>query len=116
MAIRQLKPMTPGQRHRSVSNFDRVSKAKPEKSLVAPLKKKGGRNNTGRIMVRHQGGGHKRRYRIIDFKRDKFGIPAKVAAIEYDPNRSARIALLVYADGEKRYIISPNEVTVGSID
>ena len=114
MAIRQLKPMTPGQRHRSVSNFERVSKSKPEKSLIAPLKKKGGRNNTGRIMVRHQGGGHKRRYRIIDFKRNKFGVPAKVAAIEYDPNRSARIALLVYADGEKRYIIAPNEVTVGS--
>ena len=114
MAIRQLKPMTPGQRHRSVSNFERVSKSKPEKSLIAPLKKKGGRNNTGRIMVRHQGGGHKRRYRIVDFKRNKFGVPAKVAAIEYDPNRSARIALLVYADGEKRYIIAPNEVTVGS--
>lgn len=114
MAIRQLKPMTPGQRHRSVSNFERVSKSKPEKSLIAPLKKKGGRNNTGRIMVRHQGGGHKRRYRIIDFKRNKFGVPAKVAAIEYDPNRSARIALLVYADGEKRYIIAPNEITVGS--
>ena len=114
MAIRQLKPMTPGQRHRSVSNFDRVSKAKPEKSLLAPIKKKGGRNNTGRIMVRHQGGGHKRRYRIIDFKRRKFGVPAKVAAIEYDPNRSARIALLVYADGEKRYIIAPNEISVGS--
>ena len=114
MAIRQLKPMTPGQRHRSVSNFERVSKSKPEKSLIAPLKKKGGRNNTGRIMVRHQGGGHKRRYRIIDFKRNKFGVPAKVAAIEYDPNRSARIALLVYADGEKRYIIAPNEIAVGS--
>ena len=114
MAIRQLKPMTPGQRHRSVSNFERVSKSKPEKSLIAPIKKKGGRNNTGRIMVRHQGGGHKRRYRIIDFKRNKFGVPAKVAAIEYDPNRSARIALLVYADGEKRYIIAPNEISVGS--
>jgi large subunit ribosomal protein L2 len=96
-----------------VSAFDSVTKSTPEKSLLAPVKKKGGRNNTGRIMVRHQGGGHKRRYRIIDFKRDKVGIPAKVAAIEYDPNRSARIALLVYADGEKRYIIAPNEVSVG---
>ena len=114
MATRQLKPNTPGQRHRSVSDFATVSKSKPEKSLLVALKKKGGRNNTGRIMVRHQGGGHKRRYRIIDFKRNKFGVPARVAAIEYDPNRSARIALLVYADGEKRYIIAPNEIEVGS--
>ncbi len=113
MAIKKLKPTTPGQRQRSVSAFDDITKATPERSLLAPLKKKGGRNNTGRIMVRHQGGGHKRRYRIIDFKRNKFGVPARVAAIEYDPNRSARIALLVYADGEKRYIIAPNEVTVG---
>lgn len=113
MAIRQLKPVTPGQRHRSISEFDTITKSEPEKSLLTPLKKKGGRNNTGRIMVRHQGGGHKRRYRVIDFKRNKVGIPAKVASIEYDPNRSARIALLVYADGEKRYIIAPNEVTVG---
>ena len=115
MAIRQLKPMTPGQRQRSVSAFDTITKSKPEKSLLAPVKRKGGRNNTGRIMVRHQGGGHKRRYRIIDFKRNKFGIPAKVASIEYDPNRSARIALLVYADGEKRYIIAPNEIQVGQV-
>ncbi|MDA1027454.1 MAG: 50S ribosomal protein L2 [Bacteroidetes bacterium] len=113
MAIKKLKPNTPGQRHRSVSAFETITKAEPEKSLLAPLRKKAGRNNTGRIMVRHQGGGHKRRYRIIDFKRDKVGIPAKVASIEYDPNRTARIALLVYADGEKRYIIAPNEIKVG---
>ncbi len=113
MAIRKLKPVTPGQRHRSVSEFETITVSKPEKSLLAPLTKKAGRNNNGRITVRHQGGGHKRRYRIIDFKRNKFGIPARVATIEYDPNRSSRIALLVYADGEKRYIIAPNEVTVG---
>jgi large subunit ribosomal protein L2 len=113
MAIKKLKPNTPGQRFRSVSAFETITKSEPEKSLLAPLKHKAGRNNTGRIMVRHQGGGHKRRYRIIDFKRNKVGIPAKVASIEYDPNRSARIALLVYADGEKRYIIAPNELTVG---
>jgi large subunit ribosomal protein L2 len=115
MAIKKLKPNTPGQRFRSVSAFETITKAEPEKSLLAPLKHKGGRNNTGRIMVRHQGGGHKRRYRIIDFKRNKLGIPAKVASIEYDPNRSARIALLVYADGEKRYIIAPNEIKVGQM-
>jgi large subunit ribosomal protein L2 len=114
MAIKKLKPVTPGQRHRSVAAFDEVTKATPEKSLLAPRRRKGGRNNTGRIMVRHQGGGHKRRYRIIDFKRNKFGVPARVASVEYDPNRSARIALLVYADGEKRYIIAPNEVSVGA--
>ncbi|GIV57410.1 MAG: 50S ribosomal protein L2 [Rhodothermaceae bacterium] len=113
MAIKKLKPTTPGQRQRSVAAFDEITKTEPERSLLAPLKKKGGRNNMGRITVRHQGGGHKRRYRIIDFKRNKFGVPARVAAIEYDPNRSARIALLVYADGEKRYIIAPNEVKVG---
>jgi len=93
--------------------FETITVSKPEKSLLAPLTKKAGRNNNGRITVRHKGGGHKRRYRIIDFKRNKFGIPARVATIEYDPNRSSRIALLVYADGEKRYIIAPNEVTVG---
>ncbi|MEM6645804.1 MAG: 50S ribosomal protein L2 [Bacteroidota bacterium] len=113
MAIRKLNPVTPGQRQRSVDAFDDITKSTPEKSLLAPLTKKAGRNNTGRIMVRHKGGGHKRRYRIIDFKRNKLGIPARVASIEYDPNRSARIALLVYADGEKRYIIAPNEVKVG---
>ena len=114
MAIRRLKPNSPGQRQRSVSAFDTITKSEPEKNLLAPVHKKGGRNNNGRITTRHQGGGHKRRYRIIDFKRNKIGIPARVAAIEYDPNRSARIALLVYADGEKRYIIAPNEVTVGT--
>ncbi|OZC03723.1 50S ribosomal protein L2 [Rubricoccus marinus] len=113
MAIRKLKPNTPGQRQRSVSAFDTITKSEPEKSLLAPLKRSGGRNNTGRKTSRHRGGGHKRRYRIIDFKRNKHGIPARVSAIEYDPNRSARIALLVYADGEKRYIIAPDKVTVG---
>ena len=113
MAIRKLKPVTPAQRQQSVSAFDTITKSRPEKSLLAPLTRKGGRNNTGRITVRHQGGGHKRRYRIIDFKRNKIGIPAKVASIEYDPNRSARIALLVYADGEKRYIVAPDKITVG---
>ncbi|HYE57488.1 MAG TPA: 50S ribosomal protein L2 [Rhodothermales bacterium] len=113
MALRQLKPNTPGQRQRSVASFDEITKTTPEKALLAPVKRKGGRNNNGRITTRHQGGGHKRRYRIIDFKRNKHGIPAKVAAIEYDPNRSARIALLHYLDGEKRYIIAPNEVKVG---
>ncbi len=113
MSIRRIKPNTPGQRQRSVSAFDTITKSVPEKNLLAPVTNKGGRNNNGRITTRHQGGGHKRRYRIIDFKRNKLGIPARVAAIEYDPNRSARIALLVYADGEKRYIIAPNEVEVG---
>ncbi len=113
MAIRKLKPMTPGTRFMSFSAFDAVTKTTPEKSLTTALKKSGGRNNHGRITSRHIGGGHKRRYRIIDFKRDKFDIPAKVFAIEYDPNRSARIALLQYADGEKRYIIAPNGLQVG---
>ncbi|NNF04115.1 MAG: 50S ribosomal protein L2, partial [Rhodothermales bacterium] len=113
MPLKKLKPNTPGQRQRTVSGFDNVSKEKPQKKLLQPVTRKGGRNNTGRMMVRHQGGGHKRRYRVIDFKRNKIGIPARVASIEYDPNRSARIALLVYADGEKRYIIAPNEVSVG---
>ena len=113
MAIRNLKPTTPGQRHRSVSAFDTITKSEPEKSLLAPIKRSGGRNNHGRKTSRHRGGGHKRRYRIIDFKRNKHGIPARIAAIEYDPNRSARIALLVYADGEKRYIIAPDKVAVG---
>jgi large subunit ribosomal protein L2 len=113
MAIKKLKPMTAGTRQRSVSAFETITKSEPEKNLLAPLRRHGGRNSTGRLTVRHQGGGHKRRYRIIDFKRNKVGVPAKVAAIEYDPNRSARIALLVYADGEKRYIIAPNEVKVG---
>ncbi len=113
MPIRKLKPTTPGQRHRSVSGFDTITKSEPEKSLLDTRKRTGGRNNNGRKTSRHRGGGHKRRYRIIDFKRDKNGIPAKVAAIEYDPNRSARIALLFYADGEKRYIIAPDKLVVG---
>ena len=113
MALRKLKPNAPGQRQRSVSAFDTITKSTPEKSLLDTRKRTGGRNNTGRKTARHRGGGHKRRYRIIDFKRDKFGIPARIASIEYDPNRSARIALLVYADGEKRYIIAPDKVEVG---
>ena len=113
MAIRKLKPNTPGQRQRSVSAFDTITTSEPERSLLAPLKRKGGRNNNGRITTRHQGGGHKRRYRIIDFKRNKLGIPARVASIEYDPNRSARIALLVYADGEKRYVVAADGLGVG---
>ena len=113
MAVKNFKPTTPGRRFMTVSTFEEITKSKPEKSLLAPLKKFGGRNNAGRQTVRHRGGGHKRRYRVIDFKRDKFGIPAKVAAIEYDPNRSARIALLHYVDGEKRYIIAPDGLKVG---
>ncbi|MCL2680099.1 MAG: 50S ribosomal protein L2, partial [Coriobacteriia bacterium] len=101
MAIRKYKPTSPGRRGMSVSTFEEITCTTPEKSLLEPLPKKGGRNNNGRITVRHQGGGHKRRYRIIDFKRNKDGIPAKVATIEYNPNRSARIALLHYLDGEK---------------
>lgn len=113
MAIRKFKPVTPGTRFMSVSSFDEITKSTPEKSLTVALKKSGGRNNKGRITSRHRGGGHKRKYRIIDFKRNKHGIPAKVFSIEYDPNRSARIALLNYADGEKRYILAPNGLKVG---
>jgi large subunit ribosomal protein L2 len=114
MAIKVYKPTTPGMRGRSVVKHSEViTKKRPEKSLTIGLKKKGGRNNTGKITVRHRGGGNKRLYRIIDFKRDKIGVPAKVKAIEYDPNRSAYIALLVYADGEKRYILAPLGVKVG---
>ncbi len=115
MAIRRYKPTSPGRRFMSVSSFDEVTKSEPEKSLLAPLTKKGGRNNKGRITTRHQGGGHKRRYRIIDFKRRKDAVPAKVAAIEYDPNRSARIALLHYVDGAKAYILAPAGLRVGSM-
>ena len=107
MALKKYKPTSPGRRFQSVSDFAEITKSTPEKSLVTPLHRTGGRNNNGRITTRHQGGGHKRAYRIIDFKRAKDGIPAKVSSIEYDPNRSARIALLFYADGEKRYIICP---------
>ncbi|MBE3585273.1 50S ribosomal protein L2 [Desulfofundulus thermocisternus] len=113
MGIKKFKPTSPGRRFVTVSTFDEITKTEPEKSLLAPLKKKAGRNFQGRITVRHRGGGHKRMYRIIDFKRDKDGIPAKVASIEYDPNRSARIALLHYADGEKRYILAPLGLEVG---
>ncbi|ACO04888.1 MAG TPA: 50S ribosomal protein L2 [Persephonella sp.] len=113
MGVRKLKPVTNGTRHAILYDFSEITKKEPEKSLTEPLKKKAGRNNQGRITVRHKGGGHKRLYRIIDFKRDKWGVPAKVAAIEYDPNRSARIALLHYADGEKRYIIWPEGLKVG---
>ena len=113
MGIKSFKPYTPGRRHMTVSTFEEITTDKPEKSLLAPLKRHGGRNQQGRLTVRHQGGGHKRRYRIIDFKRNKDGIPATVATIEYDPNRSARIALLHYVDGEKRYIIAPNGLKVG---
>ena len=115
MCVRKLKPVTNGTRHAVLYDFAEITKTEPEKSLLAPLKKKAGRNNQGRITVRHKGGGHKRRYRIIDFKRDKWGVPAKVAAIEYDPNRTARIALLHYLDGEKRYIIWPEGLKVGDM-
>ncbi len=114
MPVRRFKPTSPGRRFMTVSDFAEITKSKPEKALTEKLTKKGGRNNNGRITTRHQGGGHKRRYRVIDFKRRKDGIPAKVAAIEYDPNRSARIALLHYADGVKTYILAPAGLRVGS--
>lgn len=113
MATRKLKPNTPGTRHRIAPVFDDITTDKPQKSLLAPLSSKGGRNNRGRMTVRHQGGGHKRRYRLIDFKRNKHDVPATVQTIEYDPNRTARIALLAYADGEKRYILAPDSLKVG---
>ncbi|MBO8129552.1 MAG: 50S ribosomal protein L2 [Peptococcaceae bacterium] len=113
MAIKKYKPTSAGRRFVTVSDFKEITTTEPERSLLAPLKKSGGRNNKGRITVRHRGGGHKRMYRIIDFKRDKDGIPARVATIEYDPNRSANIALLHYADGEKRYILAPAGLRVG---
>lgn len=115
MAIKKFRPITPSQRFRTVSAFDEVTSSVPEKSLLEPLKKTGGRNNKGRITARHRGGGHKRFYRIIDFKRNKHGITARVASIEYDPNRSARIALLHYKDGEKRYILAPDDVGVNDM-
>jgi large subunit ribosomal protein L2 len=114
MPVRKFKPTSPGRRFMSVSSFEEITKSKPEKSLTQKLTKKGGRNNYGRLTMRHQGGGHKRRYRVIDFKRKKDGVPAKVAAIEYDPNRSARIALLHYADGAKSYILAPARLRVGT--
>ena len=113
MGIRQFKPVTPATRFRSVSDFAEVTKSTPEKSLLEPLRRTGGRNNKGHVTTRHQGGGHKRQYRRIDFRRDKAGIPARVAAIEYDPNRTSRIALLHYVDGEKRYILHPKGLNVG---
>ncbi|MCD5406146.1 MAG: 50S ribosomal protein L2 [Desulfotomaculum sp.] len=115
MPVKKFKPTSPGRRFVTVADFSEITKTEPEKSLLAPLKKSAGRNNHGCITVRRIGGGHKRMYRIIDFKRNKDGVPAKVAAIEYDPNRSARIALLHYADGEKRYIIAPQGLTVGLV-
>jgi large subunit ribosomal protein L2 len=115
MSIRQFRPMTAGTRFRSVSGFDEITRSEPEKSLLEPIRKTGGRNNLGHLTSRHIGGGHKRQYRKIDFKRNKFGIPARVAEIEYDPNRTARIALLVYADGEKRYILHPKGLKQGDV-
>ncbi|RME89439.1 MAG: 50S ribosomal protein L2 [Anaerolineae bacterium] len=113
MAVKKYKPVTPGQRGMTGYTFEEITKKKPERSLIIPLRKKGGRNVYGRVTVRHRGGGHRRHIRIVDFKRDKRGIPARVAAIEYDPNRTARLALLHYADGEKRYIIAPLGLKVG---
>ena len=113
MSVRKLKPITPGQRFRVVNGFDAITTDKPEKSLLAPKKRSGGRNNTGKMTMQHLGGGHKKQYRIIDFKRDKNGIPATVKSIEYDPNRTAFIALLAYVDGEKRYIIAQHGLEVG---
>ncbi|MFO7965130.1 MAG: 50S ribosomal protein L2 [Desulfobacterales bacterium] len=113
MAVKKLNPVTPGRRFQTYSTNDEITSTSPEKSLLRPITKSGGRNVNGRITSRHRGGGHKRHYRVIDFKRDKIGIPAKVATIEYDPNRSARIALLHYVDGEKRYILAPANLTVG---
>ena len=115
MSVRKLKPITPGQRFRVVNGFDTITTDKPEKSLLAPKKRSGGRNNQGRMTTRNIGGGHKQKYRIIDFKRDKQGIPATVKTIEYDPNRTAFIALLSYADGEKRYVIAQNGLKVGQV-
>ena len=113
MSVRKLKPITPGQRFRVVNGFDAITTDKPEKSLLAPIKRTGGRNSQGKMTMRYKGGGHKRRYRKIDFKRNKVGIPATVATIEYDPNRTAFIALLKYQDGEKRYVVAQNGLKVG---
>jgi large subunit ribosomal protein L2 len=113
MAIKSYKPTSPGRRFQTTASFEEITKTEPEKSLTVPVKRTGGRNNYGRMTTRHQGGGHKRLYRIIDFKRNKDGVPGRVATIEYDPNRSCRIALIFYADGEKRYILAPNKLKVG---
>lgn len=115
MAIKSYKPTSPGRRFTTTPAFDEITRSEPEKSLTTPIKRKGGRNNNGRITTRHQGGGHKRLYRIIDFKRDKEAVPGRVASVEYDPNRSCRIALVIYADGEKRYILAPNKLQVGHV-
>jgi len=113
MSVRKLKPITPGQRFRVVNGFDAITTDKPEKSLLAPIKRSGGRNSQGKMTMRHKGGGHKRRYRIIDFKRDRHNDAAEVLSIQYDPNRTAFIALVQYADGEKRYVIAQNGMKVG---
>jgi len=115
VALKVYRPTSPGRRGMSGSTFEEITKGKPEKSLLSPLKKRAGRNMQGKITVRHRGGGAKRRLRLLDFKRDKFGVPGKVAAIEYDPNRSANIALIHYVDGDKRYILAPSELSVGDI-
>ena len=114
MAVRKFNPVTPGQRHKVIGTFEEITASVPEKSLVYGKRSTGGRNNTGKMTVRYMGGGHKKKYRLIDFKREKDGVPAVVKSIEYDPNRSARIALLYYADGEKRYIVAPNGLKVGA--
>jgi large subunit ribosomal protein L2 len=114
MAIKKFRPTSPGRRHMTGQTFDEITRTEPEKSLIQPLSRRAGRNSYGRITVRHRGGGHARRYRVIDFKRDKLDVPARVDSIEYDPNRSARIALLVYADGEKRYVLAPLGLQVGN--
>lgn len=114
MPVKKYKPTTPGHRGMTGYTFEEITKSKPERSLIKPLRKKGGRNVYGRVTVRHRGGGHRRHIRVVDFKRDKRGIPARVAAIEYDPNRTARLALLFYSDGEKRYIIAPLDLRVGT--
>ena len=115
MPVKIYRPTSPGRRDMSVSTFETITRTKPERTLTVALKSKGGRNSQGRITVRHRGGGHKRRYRIIDFRRERWGAPARVTSIEYDPNRSARIALLSYEDGEKRYIVAPLGVQVGDV-
>ncbi len=113
MPIKIYRPTSPGRRNMSVSTFEEITKSTPERTLLKPVRRKGGRNNQGTITTRHQGGGHKRRYRVIDFRRDKVDVPGRIASIEYDPNRSARIALVVYNDGDKRYILAPNGIRVG---
>ncbi len=115
MAVRKIKPVTPGQRHKIASTFETITSAVPEKSLLRPLRKSGGRNVNGKRTMRYIGGGHKQMYRVIDFQREKDGIPATVKTIEYDPNRSSRIALVVYTDGEKRYIVAPNGLQIGQV-